>query len=505
MKSLRRSIATGAVWMVLFKLLDRSLGLISTMILARILVPADFGVVAMATSLVGILELLSAFGVDAALIQRRDATREHFDTAWTLNVLAATTVATLLVLLSWPLSRFYGDPRLVPLVCVLAAGSLAIGFENVGVVAFRKEMNFEREFRYLLSKRVLTFALSVPLALWLRSYWALAFGIIFGRFAGVVISYLLHPFRPRFSLTRAGELMRISRWLVTQNLLFFVRERAGDLILGRLAGAHAVGILSLSNEIASMPGSELVAPINRAALPGYAKVSHDLPALCREYLNVAGLVAVLVIPVVAGVAVMAPIAVALLLGPQWHEAGVVIQLLAFIGISNVFLGTTQAPVLAVGRPVVFARIFLVQIAVLIPLLLWLIPRHGVIGAAMAYLGISAGLLPVNLALVLRTLHLRFADLLASVWRPVLAAATMYVLTRALMPEIDAASLRPARALALLGTYAPIGAAIYAATLASLWWLSGRPEGPETSLLREVSSRFLRARGAERTEDQPAQR
>jgi lipopolysaccharide exporter len=493
MKGLQRRIATGAVWMVLFKLLDRSLGLVSMIILARILVPADFGLVAMATSLIGILELLGAFGVDVALIQRANATREHFDTAWTLNLLASTTIATLVVLLSWPLSKFYGDPRLVPLVCTLAAGSLAIGFENVGVIAFRKELDFQREFRYLMTKRVLLFCISVPLALWLRSYWALALGTIFGRYAGVAISYLLHPFRPRFSLVHAKQVMRVSGWLVAQNALFFVRERAGDLLLGRISGAHSVGILSLSNEIASMPGSELVAPINRAALPGYAKVSDDRAALLREYRGVAGLVATLVIPVVAGVAIMAPIAVALLLGPRWHEAGVVIELLAFIGISNVLLGTAQAPVLAIGRQSVFAKIFAVQIVVLIPLLLLLIPRYGVIGAAMSYVAITAGLLPINLTLVLRTLQLPVLDYLASVWRPLVAAALMYLATRAAMPALDAATMRPEQALTLLAAYVPLGAGIYLAVLSGLWWACGRPEGAETSLLRELVARVSQAR------------
>lgn len=491
MVSIKRSIATGAVWMVLFKLLDRGLGLISTLILARVLTPTDFGLVAMATSLIGILELMSAFGVDVALIQRSGATKEHYNTAWTLNAFAAGIVALLLLLLSYPLSLFYGDPRLTALVCVLAIGCLVQGFENIGIVAFRKELDFQREFRFLIIKRLIAFSIAVPIALWLRSYWALALGTVFGRIAGVILSYMLHSFRPRFALTHATEFLHFSKWLLLQNLALFIRDRAGDLILGRMSGPHAVGVLSISTEIASMPGSELVAPINRAALPGYSKISHDLPALRRAYLTVAGLVSVVVIPVVAGVAVMSPIAVALLLGPKWHEAGVIIQLLAFVGIANVLLGTAHSPIVAIGRPVVFAKIFAIQAAVVIPLLLWLTPRYGVNGAAMAYVGISAGLLPLNAALVLKTLGLRLRELGAEIWRPFVSTFAMYVLTRLAMPTLHVETMSTLEAITLLIMYVPLGVVIYLSALGLLWLASGRPQSAEFVIARMVLERLDR--------------
>ena len=143
MSSIRSSMARGAVWMVLFKLLERSLGMISMLILARLLVPADFGLMAMATSLVALLELITAFGVDTALVQRRDATPAHFNSAWTLNVCAGGAIATMMLLMSWPASVFYREPRVTAVICALAFAAAVQGFENIGVVTFRKEMRFD--------------------------------------------------------------------------------------------------------------------------------------------------------------------------------------------------------------------------------------------------------------------------------------------------------------------------------------------------------------------------
>ena len=97
--------------MVGFKVLERSLGMISMLLLARLLVPADFGLVAMATSLIALLELFSAFGVDTALIQRADATREHYNSAWTLNAMAGFTIGACMMLMAIPVAAFYNEPR----------------------------------------------------------------------------------------------------------------------------------------------------------------------------------------------------------------------------------------------------------------------------------------------------------------------------------------------------------------------------------------------------------
>jgi O-antigen/teichoic acid export membrane protein len=124
--------------MVLFKLLDRGIGLVSTVVLARLLLPVDFGVVAMASSVIALAELLGSFSFDVALIQHKRARREQFDTAWTLNLLFALGCAGALALAAYPAAAFYSEPRLQPVILVLAAGTLVQGLENVGVVAFRK-------------------------------------------------------------------------------------------------------------------------------------------------------------------------------------------------------------------------------------------------------------------------------------------------------------------------------------------------------------------------------
>lgn len=145
------------MWMVLAKLAERSLGLVSMLILARVLAPHDFGIVAMAMSFVALLELLGAFGVEVALIQKQTKERGHWDTAWTFNMVLGVAIAGVMILSASPISLFFKQPALVDVLYVLAIGSAAQGAQNIGVVAFRTEMQFDREFRFLLAKKLIGF------------------------------------------------------------------------------------------------------------------------------------------------------------------------------------------------------------------------------------------------------------------------------------------------------------------------------------------------------------
>ena len=482
--------------MVLFKLLERSLGMVSMLILARLLVPADFGLMAMATSLVALLELFTAFGVDTALVQRSDATPAHFNSAWTLNVCAGGAIATMMLLLSWPAAYFYREPRVTPVICALALAAAIQGFENIGVVMFRKDMRFDREFRFLLGKKLVAFSVTVPLALLWRNYWALVVGTIMGRLAGVSLSYILQSFRPRFSFAATADLMHVSKWLMVQNVLAFLKERSSDLLIGRFAGPHSLGVFSVSAEISNMPGTELVAPINRAVLPGYVKLAHDPPALRREYLSVMAMISLFAVPAVAGFAACAPFLVLLILGPKWIEAASLIKILAFFGITQVLQSNAYSAFLAIGRPQVFAKINAIHVAILLALLLALVPSFGVRGAAWAYVATAALVLPVNFYFITRFLGLPKMQLVAHLWRPIAATTLMYLGVRFFGPALPDAALTAKQASASLITCIAIGVPLYALSIAVLWWLSGRPQESAESFVLEKVPQFwngMRAR------------
>jgi lipopolysaccharide exporter len=378
-------------------------------------------------------------------------------------------------------------------VVTLGACSALQGFENVGVVNFRRELQFDKEFRYLLTKKLAGFIITVPLAFWLRNYWALVFGILATRAVVLVYSYIAHPFRPRLSLKAAPDLMHFSKWLMTLNLLGFLRERSADFIVGRLASSSALGTFSVAAQIASMPSTELVAPINRAILPAYVKLAHDKAALGEQYLSVMSMISLVAVPAVAGVAATAPFVVLLVLGPTWRAAIPALEILAFFGITQVLQTNAYSAFLALGKPQVFAKINTVHVVVLLSCLLLLVPRYGMIGAAWAYLLESVIVLPVNFGMITYFLGVRPFAFVTSVWRPLIAAAVMYAGVRWLRPA-DAETLTSSvQAIAPLAKGVAVGVVIYLVTVLGLWVGSGKPGGAETWLINEVRTIYGKVR------------
>jgi lipopolysaccharide exporter len=488
MNDLRNKMAKGALWMLLFKFLDRSVGLISTLVLVRLLSPSSFGVMAMATSLIAILELIGAFGFDNALIQRDRADRRHFDTAWTFNVLFGVIICLILQLLAYPAARFYRLPELASVIQILAFSPLLMGAQNIGVVAFRKELDFRREFMFLTSKRLLTFPLTIGLAFLWRSYWALVLGTIAGRLLELHLSYRLHPYRPRLSLQAAADLFQFSKWVFALNTLTLLRDRSADFVIGRVLGAHSLGLFSVSYEISRMPGTELVAPINRAVYPAYARLASDLDKLRQEYVSVMAMICLLAVPAVAGVAALAQLIVPIVLGVKWLAVVPVLQYLSFFGILQVMQSNASVMFMALGRGDVFTRLTAVYVVLLIATLALMVQKYGLQGAALSYLVVALVMLPITVTAILRTIHLRFSTYLREVWRPLAAATAMFLIVKSQADRVVTTG-STGRLLGVALALVVLGAVVYVAVIYVTWWISGKPaESAEAVAFRKVRSR-----------------
>jgi lipopolysaccharide exporter len=479
------AMVRGASWNVLLRVADRGIGLLSTVVLARLLVPADFGLVALATSLIALLALLGDFGFDLALIQNPNAHRDHFDSVWTFNVLFGLALAALLALIATSAARFYNDPRLVDVLFGLAVARAISCFENVGVIAFRKDLAFDQEFRFLIYKRLATtFLVTIPLAFVLRSYWALVGGMIAGSCIGLVLSYRLHPYRPRFSLGAMRELFSFSKWLQVAHLVSFVSARAADFIIGKLAGISVLGSFTIAKEIASLPSAEVAMPVHRGVFPSYAKLSGDLPALKRAYLRVASVLVLVTLPAGIGLALVAQPVVLIFLGDKWREVVPLIQILAVQGVLSVSSTTASYIYLALGTPRRNALLTMIHAGVSLCLMLILVPRLGAQGAAYALLAGSLVTVPVNFRMMSNAVRLTMRDIRGIVWRPLMSTIAMIVVVM-IVRECWMSTETLAGNVANLATAAGMGAVTYGTAMLLLWRLASRPEGAETFVLERM--------------------
>jgi len=252
MKNLGSKIAVGAIWMVLMRMSIRFIGLISTLILLRLLAPEDFGLMALVMSTVATIELLRAFGFELALIQDQDAGPDEYNTVWTMEILMATGTGLILAAIAPWAAGYFDDARLASLLYIIAGVNFLHGFANIGIVDFRKQLMFDKEFRYNVSIKVAGFVATITSAWFLRSYWALMIGIVVTKLCGLVVSYAMHDYRPSFSLRSLRKLFRFSRWIFLNNMGIVARLRGPDFVIGKFAGTQGLGFYTLAYEISTL-------------------------------------------------------------------------------------------------------------------------------------------------------------------------------------------------------------------------------------------------------------
>jgi O-antigen/teichoic acid export membrane protein len=481
-------MAKGAFWTILFRFVTRGIGLISTVVLARLLVPADFGLVAMAMTIIATFDLMSSFSLDVVLIQNSTATRDHYDTAWTFNVISAALQAIILLLIAPLVAHFYQDARLTLVIQLLALGVLMQGFENIGILAFRKELEFHKDFKFQVLKKFSSFVVTMALALWLRNYWALLGGMLVGSFVGVILSYWVHHYRPRFSLAERKDLFHFSKWLFINNLLFFLNNQSANFILGRIAGPQSLGLYTISYEISNLPSTDLVAPINRAIFPGYSKMAHDLGTLRQGFLNVFSAIAIVALPVCTGIVLVAEPLVHVMLGEKWLDTIPLIQVLSVAGLTQALQTNKGSVYLALGKPKILTLLAAVHVSTLIPALVFGAATNGVIGAAIAAAVLMVFLMPVNFLVLFRVIGLPLILFVNVLWRPLVSTIFMITVLRLTIP-FGVSSDDLGTNISILIRESLLGCFAYSGAVFFLWKLSGKQPGIESFAVDYLLRRF----------------
>lgn len=481
MSGLGHRIATGATWVVLQRLAVRFIGLISTVILARLLVPEDFGLVALATTMLAVLETLLELGFDLALIQKQSADRSQYDTAWTLSIARGVLTAILFIAAAYPLADFYNDPRLATVVMWLAAIALMTGFQNIGIVEFRMELQFEREFSLLVVSKIAAFVVTLALAWYWRDYRALVAGIITGKAVGFVLSYTMHPYRPRLSLRGATPFLHFSKWLLVNNLIVLIRQRMDTFVVGKMSSATALGHYTVAYEISNLATTELIWPISRALFPGFAKMQGNPARLADGFVASLGIMFFLGAPLAVGVGLMAEHIVRIFLGAPWMPVVPLIQVLSLYGFLNLPVANGQAIYLAIGRPDLITWRGLPSVLILPPALIGGVYFMGPVGAAWGLVLSAAVALVVHFWLIKRQLSVTAKDIVGALWRPGVALSVMAAVVIAVdrvWPDEETLARDLVQTLILAAS----GAAAYFGTVALLWVCAGRPNGTERRTL-----------------------
>lgn len=482
---MRHAAIRGAAIAIALAWSMRLIGLVSVFVLARLLSPDDFGVIAMAAAMMALVDIFTNIGLYQALLRKPEPTRADYDTAWTIRLILMTILGMVLAASAPFAAAFFDQPALIMLIPFIAVQFVFTGLANIGIVEFDRHMQFGRDLKMRLSVRVITLVLTILAAVTLRSYWALAIGMVVQSAVHMLASYVFHPYRPRLSLAQRRSLVSFSLWMFAGYAAQALHHQAERIAVGRIAPAPVVGLYSVSKDLAAIFTLEIATALNRVTFVATARDDRPFDQQGERLQMMIGAYAMIVAPIGLGLAVVAPDALAVLLGAQWIAAAPLIAVIApssaVYAVHKLVASTMQAS----GRPAKAAALS-GSGAAAIMLAVGIAAATGADAQRIAAISmaVNTGVLLAGITALARLSQTAASGILAAFARPFLAAIGMAAV-------VHHAGIATGFALANLAINGALGAAAYAALLALVWRASGTPQGAEQQLWAMLTERLAR--------------
>jgi O-antigen/teichoic acid export membrane protein len=421
-----RQIVKGSLWVFALRIIQQGFNMIRLIILARLLLPDDFGLIGIALLTMSILETFSQTGFQQALIQKKDDIRPYLDTAWSFLVLRGVFLCLFLYFLAPYAANFFRTPGANNIIRLVGLAILLQSFSNIGIIYFPKDLEFNKQFLYESSALIVDFTVAVTIALIYKNVWALLLGYLAGNLTRTVMSYLLHPYRPRFifDFQKAKKLFGFGKWVVSSNILIFFITQGNDILIGRLLGVYSLGLYQMANRISNLPATEVTHVISQVTFPTYSKLQDNRQGLKDLYLKVIRIISFIVFPIGGLIFVLAPDFTRIFLGEKWMPMVPAVKILSLFGVVR-SLGATVGPILySTGRPSIQAKLSGIQLLFMALIIYPLITRWDITGASWAIL------LPNILALFMiigesqKIVLFRYGEILKIILVPAIAVLAM---------------------------------------------------------------------------------
>lgn len=359
-------------------------------LLARLLLPADYGIMGLAGVVTAAVATLTSFGLTSSIIPRdlgrAEDAAEVLDTVWTAELLRQVFVMLLLMSFAYPAAIYLGDRRVFPILLIIAVSPAIQGFSNIGMVLLQKTV----EFRNVVLLRVYAELLATVglglLAYFIRNVFALAIGQLLTSSISVLLSYRFHPYRPRLRFkweALRGSLM-FSKSMLVISILTYVTTQFDNLVVGKHLGTTILGAYLLAYRLASLPVDMLGDVIGNVLFPVFARAQTAQQRNREMLLRHTVLLSITIFACVfLSVHFLSGEVIRIVYGGKWTIAGPMLSWLAFVGLFRGVARTFTPFLLGTNRADLDAKAKAMETMIFIPAVLVLVPRMGASGAALA--------------------------------------------------------------------------------------------------------------------------
>lgn len=425
MSALQRAATAGVAWTATAHLAGQTVQLAAGVVLARLLAPTDFGTAGLALTIAGIIATVNQLGLFASIVQRRELTASHYNTALVVSAGSGLLFGGALLLAAAPIAAAFRNPGLGPVLRLYPLLLIAGGLSAVQSGLLCREFRFKQLALATLAGRVLGGAVAIALALGGLGVMSIAWGYVvqLGLLALLLSVAAFRLRRPALRLSARAfcDLFRYGFGVMGANLLNQLSTGLDLILVGRLIGPLGLGHYALAAQNAAYIPRALNAILPQVAFPALTRVQDQLPSLRAAHLRLTRACALLAVPPLALLAAAAPDLVPAVFGPQWTPSILPLQLLALAGMVSVLDWTWSETLKARGKSL--------QVLLMTAGSLLLLGASAWAGSRLGITGIAAGLLCSRLAIWLsyqtllnRTIGSRMTAYLAALRAPLAVAA-----------------------------------------------------------------------------------
>lgn len=401
-----KATARGISWVGGFRIFTRLVAFGRTILLARILLPAQFGVYAIATLILAFLEILTETGINVFLIQKKGKIDDYIDTAWIVSIARGFVIGALIFATSGWVANFFNSPDATALLMIVSLVPIARGFINPSIAKYQKDLMFGKDFFIRSFVFIFDSVVSVIATIYLHSPIGIIWGLLSGAVLEVFLSWLFIIPTPkfRFNNKKFWEIVTQGKWVTFAGIFNYINGHIDDTVVGKMLGTGSLGIYQMAYKLSTLPLTEVTQVFNKVTFPVYVKIRNDNARLWRAFSKTFLAISILSIPIGVLLYLSADYLVPLLLGESWQAAAPALKVLSIFGVLKAITGSTFSLYLAQEKQSYVASLLLCELIVLSLLLLPFINIFGHLGAA--YATIVAVVLPTPLNIFYLTLSFK---------------------------------------------------------------------------------------------------
>ena len=323
-------IVKGISWLLLLSWFNRLLGFASIFILARILTPEDFGVMALVMIAIQLTDTLTNVGAEQYYIQKKQATQDDLNSAWSLNLAIKLFASLVFLILSPIVAASLGYQHLTQAFVVVAFLPVINALSNGFIFAQKKALNFRSFSLISASAKVFSTLVTIALALTLKSYWALIAGALLQALIFTILSYVYLNERAALSLANWKEPFHFSKWIMLKSIVGHIRAKFDIWFAVNIQGMGGLGGYNLAKDVTLLPSREFLSPVSDVMFTAIAQAENHSENQQQQISKALTVLFILASPIAFGWALIAEPFVALILGPQWQPYTATIAALGYL-------------------------------------------------------------------------------------------------------------------------------------------------------------------------------